>query len=168
MEWVWNGYEVHLYSMEWVWNGMESISIFHGMGMDDMHPSIWNGMIHLYIPWNGYGMDMKSISIPWNGYGMDMKSISIPWNGYGLHLYIPWNGYGMKLDSMWNMTIPYGIHSDYGMGKWLGTEPKVIPYGIHGMADGFHMDNMGECKDLLNDYACQTAKLVLSSHAMTE
>ena len=58
------------------------------------------------------------------------------WNPYGL-LHVDW-----CMDSIWNSTwifnensldSPYGIHSGYGMEKWLGTQPKNSPYGIHGL-----------------------------------
>ena len=41
------------------------------------------------------------------------------------------------MESIWNGD---------GMRKWLGPQPKVIPYGFH----GFHMDYTGEDKDLVH------------------
>ena len=46
---------------------------------------------------------------------------------------------------VYSMDSPYGIHSGYGMKKWLGTQPKNSPYGIH-------MELPGECKDLCNPH----------------
>jgi hypothetical protein len=37
-----------------------------------------------------------------------------------------------------SMDSPYGIHSGYGLTKWLGTQPKNSPYGIHGLGGGIH------------------------------
>jgi hypothetical protein len=28
---------------------------------------------------------------------------------------------------------PYGFHTGYGLKQWLGTQPKNIPYGFHGL-----------------------------------
>jgi len=50
----------------------------------------------------------------------------------------PWNPYGM----VYSMDNPYGFHSGYGLKKWLGTQPKNSPYGIHGLGVGIHPVHM--------------------------
>jgi hypothetical protein len=82
--------------------------------MDSIGNSPWNpcGIVHgiwIKFQWTFHGFHMEST---WTG----------PWNPYGTHH---------------SMDIPYGIHSGYGMEKWLGTQPKNSPCGIHGMG-GFH------------------------------
>ena len=41
-----------------------------------------------------------------------------------------WPAIHGMVHSIW---IPYGLHSGYGMKKWLGCQPKNSPYGVHGM-----------------------------------
>ena len=52
-----------------------------------------------------------------------------------------WTVHGPVHGMHHSMDIPYGFHSGYGLEKWLGTQPKNSPYGIH-------MELPGECKDL--------------------
>ena len=87
------------------------IQPFHGIHMDWSMESIWTGS------WNPYGLV----------HGIDRLV-------HGIHMEWKCNPYGMDH----SMTIPYGFHGAYGMRKWLGPQPKVIPYKFHGMADGFH------------------------------
>ena len=66
------------------------------------------------------------------------------WNPYGFHV-VPhgnsiWND-GIHMESMTFHMIPGGMESL----KWLGSQPKHIPYGMDGMTwipYGFHMDSM--------------------------
>jgi hypothetical protein len=51
------------------------------------------------------------------------------------------------------MIIPHGIHDVHGTTTWLWSQPTLIPWIPHGIADGFHgfhMDsiwiNLGKVK----------------------
>jgi len=71
--------------------------------------------LNLNGPWNPYGI-VHGIGI-WKFHGIHMEST---WTG-------PWNVHGM----VHSIDIPYGIHSGYGMGNWVGAQPKK-----------FHMESM--------------------------
>ena len=70
----------------------------------------------------GFSMEFDvdcSMESIWNSTWIcDINSLEIPWNPYGMHH---------------SMDIPYGFHRGYGMKKWVGLQPKNIPYGFHGM-----------------------------------
>ena len=43
------------------------------------------------------------------------------------------------------MIIPHGFHDVHGIGKWLGSQPTLIPwipYGIPGGVHGFQVDSI--------------------------
>ena len=70
-------------------------------------------------------------------------AIKIHWKFHGIHMESTWTSAWSPYGMVYSMDSPYGIHSGYGMKKWLGTQPKNSPYGIH-------MELPGECKDLPN------------------
>jgi hypothetical protein len=53
-----------------------------------------------------------------------------------------WTVHGPVHGMHHSMDIPYGIHSGYGLKKWLGTQPKNSPYGMHGLGGGIHPVHM--------------------------
>ena len=64
----------------------------------------------------------------------------------GIHVELWWIPYGMDH----SMTIPHGIHDVHGTMNWLWSQPTFIPWIPHGIADGFHMDQPRQGKDLKN------------------
>jgi hypothetical protein len=101
------------------------------------------GMVH------GIHMDCSMWTGPWIPYGIVHGfSIKIHWKFHGIHMESIWTVHGPVHGMHHSMDIPYGIHSGYGLKKWLGTQPKNSPYGMHGLGGGIHMELPGECKDL--------------------
>ena len=96
--------------------------------------SIWN------VPWNPYGTVHMDWFI-WNPYALvHMESICT--GSYGIHMESIWTGAWNPYGMVYSMDNPYGIHSAYGLKKWLETQPKNSPYGIHGLGGGVHPVHM--------------------------
>jgi hypothetical protein len=96
----------------------------HGIHMDC---SMWTGAwIGAWIP---YGIV--------HGF-----AIEIHWKFHGIHMESIWTLHGLVHGMHHSMYSPYGIHTGYGLTKWLGTQPKNSPYGIHGLGGGIHPVHM--------------------------
>src|SRR6266446_10867508 len=90
------------------------------------------GMVH------GIHMDCSMWTGAWIPYGIVHGfSIKIHWKFHGIHMESTWTGAWNPYGMVHSMDSPYGIHSGYGMKKWLGTQPKNSSYGIHGLGGGF-------------------------------
>ena len=112
---MWNGFVPSSFHVEWMY------SILIPCGLDVFHPhSMWNGCIpsSFHVEW------MYSILIPCGIYVESMPSF---------HVESMWTFH----HSMWNLDIPSSFHMEStwnpcGMEtpKWLGSQPKCIPYGM--------------------------------------
>src|SRR6266568_3910350 len=125
--------------MEWWWDAWSIWHSPYGMVVEcivHMTQSIWNGggmdgpysTVHMEWWWNAW-------SIWHSPHGMVVECMvymaQSTWNGDGMY-----GPYGtVHMEWWWN---PYGIHGHYRIRKWLEPQPIVIPYGLHGMADGVH------------------------------
>ena len=95
------------------------------------------GMVH------GIHMDCSMWTGAWIPYGIVHGfSIKIHWKFHGIHMESIWTVHGPVHGIHHSMYSPYGIHSGYGLTKWLGTQPKNSPYGIHGLGGGIHPVHM--------------------------
>ena len=102
--------------------------------------SIWTvpcGLVHVKC-------SMDSIwTVPWIPYGIVHGfAIEIHWKFHEIHMESIWTLHGPVHGMHHSMCSPYGIHSGYGLTKWLGTQPKNSPYGIHGLGGGIHPVHM--------------------------
>jgi hypothetical protein len=95
------------------------------------------GMVH------GIHMDCSMWTGAWIPYGIVHGfSIKIHWKFHGFHMESIWTVHGPVHGMHHSMYSPCGIHSGYGLTKWLGTQPKNSPYGIHGLGGGIHPVHM--------------------------
>ena len=87
---------------------------------------------------------MESIwTVPWIPYGIVHGfAIEIHWKFHEIHMESIWTLHGPVHGMHHSMCSPYGIHSGYGLTKWLGTQPKNSPYGLHGLGGGIHPVHM--------------------------
>ena len=112
---------------------------------------IYNKGIRLYLKWNTFiTILIKSLRIPYglvHGIHMDCSMWTVPWIPYGIvhgfTIKIHWKFHGIHMESIWTGPWnPYGFNRGYGLKKWLGTQPKNSPYGIHGLGVGIHLVHM--------------------------
>jgi hypothetical protein len=88
-------------------------------------------------------MDCSMWTGAWIPYGIVHGfAIKIHWKFHGIHMESTWTGAWNPYGMVYSMDSLYGIHSGYGMKKWLGTQPKNSPYGIHGLGGGIHPVHM--------------------------
>ena len=100
--------------------------------------SIWTGPCGMF---HGFHMDCSMDSI-WNSTWIHGFAIEIHWKFHEIHMESIWTLHGLVHEMHHSMCSPYGIHSGYGLTKWLGTQPKNSPYGIHGLGGGIHPVHM--------------------------